>query len=145
MFCRALLDIEDPESDAVVSLLAEAWTLFCGLKFCALRGDCLPGALVVLGGRSGIATSPLPCLLYSDRLLAALEGTSSSCCVNCVSALNVLATLPCRGGKPTGPPAAASCFPPGFLCLNRCCFFFSPCSRFMIISRILGRNRSKLC
>ena len=81
MFCMALLEIEEPESEARVSLLADWCMLFCGLRL-FLRGDCLPGALalVVLGGRSGIATSPpLPCLAAKLLLLDALEGISSNC------------------------------------------------------------------
>ena len=140
MFCSALLLIELPESEVMVSLLVETCTLFCGLRFCVLRGDCLPCVLVVLGGRSGIATSPLPCLAGYDLLLAALAGASSNCCVNCVSALNVLATLPVRGGNPAG----ASCFPACRAFRNRCCFFFNPCSRLIMISLIFGKNLSKL-
>ena len=146
MFCNALL-LSELASEAIVSLLLDACMLFCGLRPCLLGldrpvPDC---TLVVRGGSSGIATSPpLPCLCAKDRLLVCLLGPSSNSRVRLLSMLTLLATLACLGGS--APALFSLVLPPPLpFCLSRCCFFFNPCSKFMMISRMRGRNLSKLC
>lgn len=84
------------------------------------------------GGRSG------PLLLNSalSPRTGNLVLAERDCCGS--SSSPALLTLPCRGLLPLSPPSRP------VRCRNRCCFFFKPCNRFMIMSRIRGRKLSRL-
>lgn len=95
-------------------------------------GDALPvpAADEDLGGRLG----PSPNSEISPR-----DGTLVLCDrVDCASSISpLLPILPCRGlpfSEPSRPLRDRS----------RCCFFFSPCNKFMMISRMRGRKLSRL-
>lgn len=65
-------------------------------------------------------------------------GTSSNICAKPELRLLVLPVEPRLLPAPLGPPSLP------FFDLNLCCFFFNPWRRPMMMSRIWGRNRSRL-
>jgi hypothetical protein len=96
-----------------------------------LLGDALPGTDEERGGRSGPPSMRSePSCRAGSRVLAA-----RACCG---SSNSILPMLPCRGLPPLTDPGA----PPR--CRSRCCFFFSPCRRFIIMSRMRGKKLSRL-
>lgn len=139
MFCIVLLDMEESDDELTVSWLAVVFRSKLVLREALpyLLGEALPPiADDVRGGKSCPSprtASPLSRLLV-DRLLDCLAGTSVG------SPPAVLATLPCR----VLPMLLMLPFSLPFLCRNLCCFRFKPWSRFMMISLIRGRNRSRL-
>jgi hypothetical protein len=125
--CAALLDIDESVDMRVLRL-----SYLSGPRF----GDSLLSFLDdVRGGKSGPLISLLPCL-----------------CILCMLALP--STLPFLSGRPILTPVLSieSCrevapvLSTSFAALARslACFFFRPCSKLMMMSRIRGRYLSKL-
>lgn len=126
IFCNVLLDIEDVLSvDDLAVSRRDDWRSAGKAATDDVRG----GTVFVLsrllwracGGRF-----PLGWLV---------GGTSSNIAVRPVSAPDELPPLAALEGALASRPC---------LIRNFACFFFSPCSRLMMISRIRGRNRSRL-
>lgn len=124
--CAVLLDREES---------VESWLPFVlrlGLGFdgrvSCLFGDALPGTEEDRGGRSGPSEVMSLSRRGGRRVLdaRACGGSSTS---------PMLPTLPCLGLPPFAAP---------FLCLRRCCFFFRPCRRLIMMSRMRGRKLSRL-
>ena len=119
----ALLDMDESEDKSVLRLSNRSAGRF---------GDSLPSFLDdVRGGSSGPVISLLPCLCKLART-SVLPFLS-------INADAVLSIESCRELAPTGlSPSRAA------LARNLACFFFRPCSRLMMMSRIRGRYLSKL-
>lgn len=122
MFWAALLD-NDESDDMSVLLLSKR----SGPRF----GDSLLSFLEdVRGGSSGPVMSLLPCRCMLD-LMSVLPFLSGSPEV-------VLSIESCRELAPALSPSRAA------LARSFACFFFKPCNRLMMMSRMRGRYLSKL-
>ena len=124
----ALLDMDES---------VECW-LFAVLRFARgfegsdsyLVGETRPATDDERGGRSGLA--PFSSLRDGRRWLDARV-----CCCGS-SGSPVLPVLPCLGLPPFSEPSRPVRW------RRRCCFFFRPCSRLMMMSRMRGRKLSRL-
>lgn len=127
MFCAALLDNEESEDMSVLLLSKRSSPpprlIDSRLSF---RDD-------VRGGRSGPPISLLPdrCKLSLASVLPFLSGSSR--------AVFVLSIESCLEPAPVRSPSRAA------LARSFACFFFKPCSKLMMMSRIRGRYLSRLC
>lgn len=148
MFCMALLD-SDEESELRVSRLGSRAPemLLLGLKP-SLRGEDLPPwTEVERGGRSDPLKSPLAARGGAawERLPDCLHSGSSVDKAEAGSKLALLVVLACREFWPLPvPEPGAEPLPLAVRCRSRCCFFFRPYRRLMMMSRMRGRKRSRL-
>lgn len=128
--CAVVLEIDESEDSwlAVVDRLAFG---FDGSES-YLLGDARPVTTEEdRGGRLGPFS---PSSVLSPRA-GSLVLCERCCCASSMSPL--LPMLPCRV-----PPLRVPSRP--VLCRNRCCFFFRPCRRLMMMSRMRGRKLSRL-
>ena len=118
----ALLESDDSE-DIIVLLLSKRSGPLLGDSRLSFLDD-------VRGGRSGPVISLLPdrCMLARISVLPFLS----------TSVAAVLSIESCLELAPARSPSRAA------LARSFACFFFNPCSRFMMMSRIRGRYLSKL-
>jgi hypothetical protein len=139
MFCIAMLDMDDEESDSVTDRLMSLCTL------CRFETGCrsvVTGADAFLAGTLPWSSNACPPSFFGSLMvLCAWLGTSSSICVKPVSVLPKLVPLICLED------VALRLELPSLLGRFRSllCFRFRPCRRLMIMSRIFGRYASKLC